>query len=202
MSVKIATVATFENAADLVARIWDDAGRPNLLRMEGFDGVGKSGLAKLVVKLIGAAHVEVDKFAFKAEVPGPYRDCLRRDDLDAEVGSALAMGGPTILDAVCLDEVVPSVRWGRGFAVYVKRLSFNNPTPIWHEGFHLEDKSELSSDEPHRGILLYHRNFKPHEHADLIIELPDIGHTISNFAFDRTYCFDPAGADIITCRVA
>jgi hypothetical protein len=202
MPVNIAIVATRQNAADLVARIWDDAGKPNLLRMEGFDGVGKSELAKLVAKRIGAAHVEVDSFAFKPDVPKPYRDCLRSDDLDTVIRSALAMGGPTILDAVCLDEVAPSVRWGRGFVVYVKRLSFNNQNPIWHEGFHIEDEQELPSIEPYRGILLYHRKYKPHDRADLIIELPNIGYTISNFTFDRTNCFDPAGADIIPCRGA
>jgi hypothetical protein len=42
MTVKIATVRTFEEAADVVVRIWREANEPKLLRFEGFDGVGKS----------------------------------------------------------------------------------------------------------------------------------------------------------------
>jgi hypothetical protein len=195
--VKIVTVATFEKAADVVVQIWENAGKPNLLRIEGFDGVGKSGLSKLVADRIGAAHIEVDKFAFKSEVPKPYRDCLRREELEVEICSVVAKKGTTILDAVCLEEVAPSSRWGRGFVVYIKRLSFNNPDPIWHEGLELEDELGKSLGELHLGLLLYHKSFKPHEHADLIVELPSSGHTISSFAFDRSFCFDPIGADIV-----
>ncbi len=83
---------------------------------------------------------------------------------------------------------------------YVKRLSFNNQDPIWHDGFHLEDEEENHPHEPHRGILQYHRQFRPHESADLIIEFPDIGHKIYNFAFDRSRCFDPAGAEVLDYR--
>jgi hypothetical protein len=179
MTVKIATVPTFEAAADVVVRIWREAGESKRLRFEGFDGVGKSGLAKLVAPRIGAAHIEGDKFAFKPEAPTPYPGCLRQAELDAAITAAVALGKPVALDAVCLDEVLPSSRWGRGFVVYVKRLSFNNQDPMWHHGFEIE--GEAPKDEPHRGIVLYHQKSKPHERADLIIELPDIGHEIYNF---------------------
>jgi hypothetical protein len=109
---------------------------------------------------------------------------------------AFALEKPLVLDAVCLDEVAPISRWGRGFVVYVKRLSFNNSqNPMWPPGFAIEDDApEL---EPHRGIVLYHKRSKPHERANLIIELPEAEHTISTFAFDRGHCFDPLGAEII-----
>ena len=68
------------------------------------------------------------------------------------------------LDAVCLDEIAPSSKWGRGFVVYVKRLSFNNQHPIWHPGLHLE--GEAPEREAHRSIFLYHQKSKPHERAD------------------------------------
>jgi hypothetical protein len=195
MVVKIATVPTFGKAADVVVRVWQEAGKPKVLRFEGFDGVGKSSLAKLVAPRIGAEHVEGDKFAFRPDVPTPYPGCLRREEFEAEIGAAIGSGKPVILDAVCLGEVAPSSRWGRGFVLYVKRLSFNNQDPIWHDGFHLEDEKE--THQPRHGILQYHRQFKPHEGADLIIELPNIGHTIYNFDFDRSRCFDPAGAEVL-----
>jgi hypothetical protein len=198
MTVKIATVPTFEAAADVVVGIWREVIESKLLRFEGFDGVGKSGLARLVASRIGAEHIEGDKFAFKPEAPTPYPGCLRQAELDAAITAAVASGKPVILDAVCLDEVMPSSRWGRGFVVYVKRLSFNNQNPMWHHGFEIED--EVPEDEPHRGIVLYHQKSKPHERADLIIELPDMGHEIWNFKFDRGHCFDPLGAEIVPHR--
>jgi hypothetical protein len=82
-----------------------------------------------------------------------------------------------------------------GVFVYVKRLSFNNQDPMWHHGFDIE--GEAPKREPHRSIVLYHQKSKPHERANLIIELPDIGHKILTFTFDRGHCFDPLGAEIV-----
>jgi hypothetical protein len=196
MTVKIATVPTFEEAAQVVRRGWEEAGKAQIIRFEAFDGIGKSGLAKLVAPKIGAEHVEIDKFAFKSEVEKPYRDCLRKEELDATIAAVIASGKPVILDAVCLDEVAPCSRWGRGFVIYIKRLSFNNQDPIWHDGFGLEDE-EAPANEPHRGVFLYHQKSKPHERADLIIEFPDLGHKIWNFSFDRSNCFDPPDAEVL-----
>src|SRR5262250_980240 len=95
-SVKIATGPTFEKAADVVVRVWEEAGKPKLPRFEGFDGVGKSGLAKLVAPRIGAHHVEGDKFAFRPDAPKPYWECLRRDEFDAAISAAVATGKPVI----------------------------------------------------------------------------------------------------------
>ncbi|WP_441254300.1 hypothetical protein [Bradyrhizobium sp. 613_E4_N2_2] len=197
MTVKIATVRTFEEAADAVIRVFLASNNPKLLRFEGFDGVGKSGLARLVASRIGAEHVDFDNFAFRPETPTPYPGCLRRAELDAAINTALASGKPVALDAVCLDDVAPMTTWGRGLVTYVRRLSFNNQYhPLWHNGFAIED--EPPKDEPHRGIVLYHKKAKPHERADLIIELPEEGHTISNFAFNRDHLSDPPGAEVIS----
>jgi hypothetical protein len=197
MTVKIATVLTFGEAADVVVRIWREANDPKLLRFEGFDGVGKSGLSKLIASRIAAEHVEVDEFALKPETPTPYPGCLKQAQLDTAISAAIASGKPVVLDAVCLDEVAPISSWGRGFVIYVKRLSFNNSqNPMWRHGFAIE--ADAPENEPHRGIVLYHKKSKPHERADLIIELPQDGHTISSFAFDRGHCFDPLGAEIAT----
>jgi hypothetical protein len=202
MAVKIATVQTFETATNVVVCVWEQAGKPKLLRFEGFDGVGKSGLAKLVAQRIDAEQVEGDKFAFRPDSPKPYPECLRKDEVEAAIMSAVATGKPVIFDAVCLDEVAPISRWGRGFVVYVKRLSFNNPDPIWHDGFHLEDEEQKPDNEPHHGICEYHRASKPHERADLIIELRETGHTIYSFDFERSMCFDLPGAELLPTSFA
>jgi hypothetical protein len=44
--------------------------------------------------------------------------------------------------------------------------------------------------------------YKPHKTADLIIELPDTGHLMSEGRFDRNMCFDPPGAEIIYAALA
>lgn len=138
---------------------------------------------------IGALHIEGDKFVNKYEEPPPYSRCLRQLEFDAAIDRAVATGRIVILDAVCLDEVAPIDRWGRGYIVYVKRLSFNNQDPMWHRGYELE--GEAPTDEIHRSVYLYHSRVRPHETADLIVEMPEEGHKITHSKFSREYCFDP-----------
>lgn len=191
--IKIATVSTFDEALEKTLGAWEDSGCPSLVRFEGFDGVGKSGLARLFVDRAGGAHVEIDRFAKRPEVEKPYRDCIQQHEVDAAVSDAIKSKALVALDAVCLDEVAPMSQWGRGFVIYIKRLSFNNWDPIWHEGLHLEE--DLPSHEIRRSLILYHQKALPHLSADLIVELPDSGHSMSPGKFSRDWCFDPPGAE-------
>jgi hypothetical protein len=126
----------------------------------------KDRLANLVKERIGAEHIEGDKFVLKPNKPTPYRDCLRRDEFDAKLAKAIATGRVVIVDAVCLEEVAPSQRWGRGFVVYVKRLSYSSNVPMWHPGLHLEKpppkngSAPFNSYLPQRGEAASHRG--PH----------------------------------------
>jgi hypothetical protein len=74
LTVKIASCPTFESAAEKVVELWRDAERPNPIRLEGFAGVGKSGLAKLLVKLVGGEHIAGDHFVSKFDAPPSYRE--------------------------------------------------------------------------------------------------------------------------------
>ena len=195
MRVKIATVPTFDTAAKTIVECWKDMGGPNPIRLEGFDGVGKSGLAELISKIMGGEHVEGDKFVDKYDEPPPYRDCIRQLEFDAAVQRAFNSGRVAILDAVCLEEVASSAKWGRGFVVYVKRLSFNNRDPSWHNGISLEDTPP--GREVHRSIHSYHTRFKPHMSCDLIVELPNTGHAMTKGDFSRDWCFDPPDAILL-----
>jgi hypothetical protein len=193
--VKIAPCANFDAAAEKIVEVWHGAGSPKLIRMEGFDGAGKSGLANLVKERIGAEHIEGDKFVLKPNKPTPYRDCLRRDEFDAKLAKAIATGRVVIVDAVCLEEVAPSQRWGRGFVVYVKRLSYSSNVPMWHPGLHLEESPPKM--EVHRSIHIYHNEAKPHHTADLIVELPTVDYPMPEGKLDRSFCFDPPGAEVL-----
>jgi hypothetical protein len=48
---------------------------------------------------------------------------MRQSECDCAIAQAFASGRVVALDAVCLEEVAPSTKWGRGFVVYIKRLS-------------------------------------------------------------------------------
>jgi hypothetical protein len=195
MSVKIATCATFDAAAQKIVAAWREQGSPRLIRVDGFAGVGKSGLASLIRKQMGAEHIEADKFVNRFDEPPPYRECIRQAELDSAIERAVKSGHVVILDAVCLEEIAPEEKWGRGFAIYVKRLSFNNVDPMWHDGYRLEE--EPPSKEVHRSIHVYHARVKPHQTAHLIVELPNEGHSIWPETYSRDLCFDPPCAEMI-----
>jgi hypothetical protein len=167
----------------------------NLIRIEGVCGSGKTTIgSKLAENGIGL-HIEVDKFATKPPRPTPYPGCLRQAELDSEIDRAIQTGKIVILDAVCLDEVAPVERWGRGLKIYVKQLSFNFVDPIWHVGINLED--DPPTDEPHRSVHNYHLNTLPHVNADLIVEYPEEGHRLPNLPFSREHCFDPSNSVVV-----
>jgi hypothetical protein len=163
--------------------------------MEGFCGVGKTAIAgRLASKLRGAVHIRGDDLAFKPEKPTPYPGCIRQSKLDQSISDAIASGAVVILDAVCLESIAPSKRWGRGLMVYVKRLSFNTPNnPRWDEGYKLEYGDDVPDREPHRSVHLYHMAALPHENADIIVELPEAGHSLPRKPFNRDHCYDPPG---------
>jgi hypothetical protein len=191
----IATMPSFESARDILVKRWENAGKPRLVRFEGFDGVGKTGLADLFCNFVNAVHVKGDAY-IAGKHNGPYQDGIRKADLSATISTNVASGRTVVLDAVCLEDLAPSSQWGRGYLVYVKRLSFNDRDPIWHEGINLDDS--LPEHEIARSINEYHRRTKPHLKADLIIEFPERGHTITPDTFDRASCFDPPGSEIIS----
>ena len=167
----------------------------NLIRIEGVCGSGKTTIARMLAVNGVGLHVEIDKFANKSSEPAPYPQCLRQSELEDAIERAIQTNGCVILDAVCLGEVAPAERWGRGLRIYVKRLSFNNVAPIWHEGFHLRDEAPI--DEPHRSVHTYHLNYSPHMNTDLIVEFPEDGRRLSKLPFSRERCFDPPNSSMI-----
>ena len=193
----MAKIITKSNPDEIVSWITDFASRSptSPIRIEGVCGCGKTTIArKLAASGIGV-HVDFDKFATKRPKPTPYAQCLRTEDLENELTNVVKFGKTVILDAVCLEEVAPVERWGRGLKIYIKQLSFNSVDPIWPVGFHLED--EPPAPEPHRSVHLYHLSALPHMNADLIVEFPEYLHQLSTTPFSRERCFDPPNSVIV-----
>jgi len=120
LKVDIVMVPNVDEAVPAITR---RLGTLQLVRIEGFCGVGKTRLAHRLSEITGATHIATDIFAFRPDRPSPYRDCIKRPELAAEIKRAIAASNLVVLDGVCLDEVAPQAEWGRGLLVYVKRLS-------------------------------------------------------------------------------
>jgi hypothetical protein len=194
MMAKIITKSDSDEIAGWITEFL--SGTPtNLIRIEGVCGSGKTTIGrKLAAKGVGL-HIEADKFAFQQLKASPYSECLKQEELNAAIVRANHSDNTVILDAVCLEEVAPVQRWGRGLSIYVKRLSFNNVDPIWHEGINLEEEAPMN--EPHRSVHLYHLKYAPHMNADLIVEFPEDGHQLPKAPFSRERCFDPSNSVIM-----
>ena len=191
---KIISKSNTDEIADWVAEFLSRS-PSKLARIEGVCGSGKTTIArKLAANGVGL-HIEFDKFATKRAKPTPYSQCLNKEELNDELIRAVQTGKTVILDAVCLEEIAPVERWGRGLRIYVKQLSFNSIDPIWHVGLNLED--EPPTDEPHRSVHLYHLNILPHMNADLIVEYPEEFHRLPKMPFSRERCFDPSNSIIM-----
>jgi hypothetical protein len=186
---KIVTKSSTDQLADWITEFL--ARSPaKLIRIDGVCGSGKTTVSrKLAAKGVGL-HIEADKFAVQQLNEIPYSQCLKQDELDAAIAGAIRTGQIVILDAVCLEEVAPVERWGRGLNIYVKMLSFNGAYPIWHAGFNLEDEPPMI--EPHRSVHAYHLKYTPHMNADLIIEFSgDDLDQLPKMPLSRERCFDP-----------
>jgi hypothetical protein len=86
----------------------------------------------------------------------------------------------TILDAVCFDEVAPEADFGRGFVIYVKRVSvLGVDLHLWH-GF--DEGAALPESPLFRSIHCYHERFRPHERADILLVHPEETHSFGDRA--------------------
>jgi hypothetical protein len=160
---------------DLVDLLRSAPPDPKLIRIEAIDGAGKSTLAKLLSAELHAVLVQSDEFVTPFEERRAYREHVRLPDFQRTLRGALNQGW-AIADGVCLEEIAPEEEFGRGFRIYVKRLSFNLPDQPWWHGF--DEDGAIPTREVDRSIHLYHFKHRPHEAADALIEIPELGHTL------------------------
>jgi hypothetical protein len=161
-----------KDAAERVALAWRLSGE-KLLRLEGFMDVGKSRIASLLAQGPSIRVIVPDAFAAPGSASNDFEGRINKALLWAEADKALTESDRTIFEGVCLEELLPSSRFGAGFHVYIKRVSLPAPDcPLWHDGLDL-DATEPGANWLFEDIRRYHRVWRPHERANLCLAVPE-----------------------------
>ena len=80
---------------------------------------------------------------------------------------------PAIFEGVCLEELLPRASFGRGFIVYLKRVSLvAGGSPVWQDEKELNAR-ERAANPIDEEVRRYHRTYRPHERADLCLAVPE-----------------------------
>ena len=159
--------AQLENAA---AQICERFPHSAILGIDGWTGAGKTTLAQQ----IGTLRVPIwplDIDAFLSPRDGKYKEALQLQSLRAAIKSATV---PIVASGVCLLEVFQLIGLQLDSHIYLKRLNAG----VWaDEGEALGNDLEthqaagLKRDVLRNEIRDYHLNFRPHEVADLVVDL-------------------------------
>jgi hypothetical protein len=167
---------------ELVRCVQESRVTPRLIRIEGVMGVGKSALAQMIADALTTSVIHVEReFAHPDKSDRPYAEAINLTAFRAHLASLLQKSTWTIVEAVCLSEVAPEKQFGRGFVIYLKRLAIAGPdVHLWH-GFNedylnIDDRTPLLS----RSIHEYHKQFRPHEKANVLILLPEQDHSFAD----------------------
>lgn len=142
-----------------------------LVGLEGFCSSGKTPLANELGERMQMSVFHTDEFARKFDAPPSYPECVDIHYLRR----AMEMGAPSrpsIIEGICLRDVLALVGISPTIFVYLKRIGRNG---LWYDGLHLEDFEAGHTipgltEEPHLSDFKYHTRSRPHECADLIYE--------------------------------
>lgn len=156
---------------------------PKLIRVEGFMGTGKTKFAKALAKETNSKVVNFDRFIVSRDRDDlPYEDYINQDRVKRRLEQFNRKETVTFIEGICLGNIATEAEWGRGYVIYLKRFSVNSSSnPTWHPMYHIEDAENgdipSDADTMEASILRYHIAHKPHEKANMIIELPDVGYS-------------------------
>jgi hypothetical protein len=159
-----------EDIEDICARI--RALNPGaIIGLEGFQDSGKSTLASQLSERVSVSVLHLDDFRMECDPTPPYVEWLDtsalRQALESRQQSIL-----TIVEGICLRDVLARVDLTATVLIYVKRLGLNR---LWYDGMRLEEYQAGecipgAGDEPFRSDFKYHARRRPHEKADFIFE--------------------------------
>jgi hypothetical protein len=119
---------------------------------------------------MGASVIHTDEYVTAGDASLPYPERLTYSRILSAVNSAVASSPVTIVEGICLREVLRRSTVAANVFVYVKSVAANG---LWDDGFHLEDfqtegAMPVNLEEPHWSDFTYHAAVRPHERADIM----------------------------------
>ena len=155
--------------------------------MDGWDGSGKTTIAKELAGRLGLIRYELDDYLHKHS--GGFLEHLQYTKLEKNLAEAINNASPILVEGICVLAVLNKVAIMSDVKIYVRRIQKSG---IWYEGLKKLDTSktadevieedkesarrwaELCEDKPSEGterldyeIIRYHYQYLPHETADL-----------------------------------
>jgi hypothetical protein len=128
-----------------------------VIRVDGHSGMGKSRIAKCYAKTFGWAHIEGDEFFIDPRPGGTYHQQINKNAFAAAARQGLDRAPGVVLDAICLDYILPPLKLGPEFRVYMLSVV---------------DSAFNSNEERRRkklGTDVYHADIDPEGRADLVV---------------------------------
>jgi hypothetical protein len=128
-----------------------------VIRVDGHSGMGKSRIAKCYEKTFGWVRIEGDEFFIDPRPGGTYHQQINKNLFAAAARQGLDRAPGVVLDAICLDYILPPLKLGPEFRVYMLSVV---------------DSAFTSNEERRRkklGTDAYHDDVGPKEKADLVV---------------------------------
>jgi len=153
---------------------------PDIVSIDGIDGVGKSTLACKISEELSLPWIEIDTFV--QEKQGGYIDHINYDQLNESIKQAIIADHVIILEGICIQQVLKRLSLNSITKIYVKVIKEIGNHYLWMNQiqFFPPDKSadEMIAERKVKrhslgyveDIIRYHYTFKPHENADYIFE--------------------------------
>jgi len=164
-----------------------------VMAVDGFDGAGKSALARELAKRFGGKHFELDLYVRKNH-GGHYIDYLRYEDLRRDLITLQQSRGRVICDGICVQAVLDRLGIAGQPWIYVRQVIAGGH---WSEGNFLEKYStpeEAIAGETapvkklaqwtgerrppdgqwlpglKRELIEYHYRYRPHVQANFVFD--------------------------------
>ncbi|HEY9081086.1 hypothetical protein [Magnetovibrio sp.] len=159
-----------------------------IITLDGFNGVGKSEISGHISRMLSVSHINIDDYLVREQ--GRFVGSVRVEALKEEVEQSLIKKGGVVIEGCMADDVLEKIGKESQFRIYVMETTRQH-SETDSEGIeeyevlygdetcsYLLDRREKmllggSGEEPGRldkELIMYHRNKRPHDRANLIIK--------------------------------
>jgi len=168
-----------------------------IITLDGFDGVGKSTISRLMSHMLGIPHINLDDYLVKAR--GCFVDAVKKTDLKEAMEQSLIQERRVVVEGCMVDDVLETIDMESQFRIYVMRTArmysnaddervreevlYGDESTSYFIASHEETVrgAAQSSDRGGTGergclrkeLILYHRKKRPQDRANLIIKVVD-----------------------------